>query len=168
MNKATIFKQFFFLGFIVFCLTSNVSFAQKKFDVVVYGGTAAGFTAAIQVAKMGKTVALVEPGEHIGGQMVEGLGSTDIDNHKEFQNSLAIGGLALEFYQRVAAAYGRTDAFKKMLQNREKQMALWKFESSVAERIIKNWLAEYQIAILLKSRLKEGSGNVVKEGRELK
>jgi FAD dependent oxidoreductase len=46
---------------------------------------------------MGKTVVLVEAGQHLGGMSVEGLGGTDIDDHKEFQNSPAVGGLALEF-----------------------------------------------------------------------
>ena len=71
------------------------SFCQKAYDVVVYGGTAGGLTAAIQVARMGKSVAILEPTNHMGGNVVEGLGGTDIDNHKEFQNSGAVGGLAL-------------------------------------------------------------------------
>ena len=40
-------------------------------------------------------------------------GGTDIDNHKNFQNSPAVGGLALEFYRRINAHYGRLAAFVK-------------------------------------------------------
>ena len=137
---------------------------QKKVDIIVYGATSAGFTAAIQAAKMGKTVTLLAEGNHIGGHMVEGLGSTDIDNHKEFQNSLAIGGLALEYYKRVAKVYDRTAAFNQMLENRERNPLLWKTESSVAEKVIKEWLAEYKINIIYTARLKEGRNNVVKKG----
>ncbi|MGH7957264.1 MAG: FAD-dependent oxidoreductase, partial [Opitutaceae bacterium] len=91
------------------------------FDVCIYGGTSAGVIAGVQAAKMGKTVVLLEAGQHFGGMSVEGLGGTDIDNHRNFQNSPAVGGLALEFYRRIAAHYGRTEKFEEMLQQRRKQ-----------------------------------------------
>jgi hypothetical protein len=143
------------------------SFCQKVYDVVVYGGTAGGYAAAIQVARMGKTVALLEPTNHIGGNVVEGLGGTDIDNHKEFQNSPAVGGIALEFYQRVAKAYGREEAFEKMLKNKEKNSSLWRMESSVAEKVINEWLAEYPITLFYQTRLSETKGAIVKRGTEI-
>src|SRR5437879_3803536 len=34
-------------------------------DVVVYGGTSAGVTAAVQAARMGRSVVLIEPGKHL-------------------------------------------------------------------------------------------------------
>jgi hypothetical protein len=145
----------------------NVSAQPTRYDVVVYGGTAGGYSAAIQVARMGKTVALLEPSNHIGGNVVEGLGGTDIDNHKEFQNSRAVGGLALEFYRRVAKAYGREAAFETMLKNREKNTALWRLESSVAERLIKEWLAEYKIDLYYRHRLSEKRGAVQKKGTQI-
>src|SRR5688572_1457039 len=77
-------------------------------DIVIYGGTSAGVVAAVQAAKLGKRVALVEPGRHFGGMSVEGLGGSDIDNHKEFKNAAAIGGMAAEFYLRLGKAYGKT------------------------------------------------------------
>jgi hypothetical protein len=43
----------------------------------VFGGTPAGVSAAVQAARMGKTVILVEPGRHVGGMMGSGLGTTD-------------------------------------------------------------------------------------------
>lgn len=36
------------------------------FDVVVYGSTSGAVAAAIQTARLGRTVALVSPHEHIG------------------------------------------------------------------------------------------------------
>lgn len=162
-----ILKKLCFCLLIVLSAVNSLR-AQKSYDVVIYGGTTAGLAAAIQVAKMGKTVALVEPSKHIGGNLVEGLGSTDIDNHKEFQNSLAIGGLALEFYKRVAKIYGRSEAFEKMLANRERDMLLWKTESSVAEKVIMNWLAAYKIDIILSVSLEESKGNVAKQGKAIK
>ena len=140
---------------------------QNKFDVVVYGGTAGGYTAAIQVARLGNTVALLEPSNHIGGNVVEGLGGTDIDNHKEFQNSFAVGGIALEFYRRVARAYGREEAFEKMIKNKVKDPSLWRLESSVAERVIKEWLSEYKIKLFYKTRLSESENAVLKKGTKI-
>lgn len=141
------------------CAFSHL-FAQK-YDVVIYGGTPGGISAAIQTAKLGKTVALIEPSAHIGGHLAEGLGSADIDNHKEFRNSAAVGGLALEFYRKLAAYYSRVDAFEKMLTDKTKNTALWKAESSVIETIFKQWLQEYKVHVFFNSAL---GGRVIKKG----
>jgi hypothetical protein len=138
--------------------------AQPVYDVVVYGGTPAGVMAAIQIARMGQTVALLEPGRHLGGIMVEGLGGTDIDNHQEFQNSPAVGGLALEFYRRIAKAYGRSDEFEQVLRNGTKKPDIWRFEPHVAERVILDWVASYPIKVHYGSRLLEMKNAVLKKG----
>ena len=137
-------------------------------DVVIYGGTSGGFTAAIQAAKLGKSVVLLEPSAHIGGMNVEGLGGTDIDNHRAFQNSSAVGGLALEFYRRVARHYGRSDAFEAMLSSGKKEPKLWRFEPHVAEKVILDWLGEHpQVEIVTNAVLAEGTEGVVKQGSRL-
>ena len=100
------------LFFVACAITSGAT--PLETDLCIYGGTSAGVIAAVQGAKMGKKVVLVEAGQHLGGMSVEGLGGTDIDN-QPFRNSPAVGGLALEFYRRVSAAYGRTAAFEAML-----------------------------------------------------
>jgi len=71
------------------------SHAAEDFDVVIYGGTSGGVTAAIQTARMGKTVVLIEPTPYIGGLTTSGLGMTDSGDKR------VIGGLSREFYQRV-------------------------------------------------------------------
>jgi ribulose 1,5-bisphosphate synthetase/thiazole synthase len=55
---------------------------EREFDIVVYGGTSGGISAAIQAARMGKSVALIEPGNHLGGLSSGGLGATDIGNRE--------------------------------------------------------------------------------------
>jgi hypothetical protein len=154
---------------ILLLIHSSYIFAQtKKFDVIVYGGTSAGITTAIQVAKMNKKVAIIEPSKHIGGMAVEGLGGTDIDNHKEFQNSPAVGGLALEFYRRIAKAYNRLDVFEMALKNKTKDTQLWRFESKIAEKVYTEWIDEYKIPVFYEHRLSEQSKSVVKRGTEIK
>jgi hypothetical protein len=66
-----------------------------KYDVVVYGGTPAGVTAAIQIAREGKKVVLLSFNQHVGGLTSGGLTATDIGNKE------SIGGMALEFYTRI-------------------------------------------------------------------
>ena len=138
-----------------------------NFDVVIYGGTPAGLAAAIQTARLGKTVALIEPTSHVGGIMVNGLGGTDIDNHPEFQNSLAVGGIALEFYRKVAQHYGRLNEFESKLKNKTKDGSIWRFEPHLADEIIKVWLKEYPISVFLNTRLKEGKASVQKIGSNI-
>src|SRR6188472_1426625 len=89
--------------------------ADHTADLCIYGGTSAGVVAAVQASKEGKSIILLEPGNHLGCMATEGLGGTDIDNHASFQNSPAVGGLALEYYRRIAKAYGREAAFEEML-----------------------------------------------------
>ena len=151
----------------IFLLIAVNAIAQHKFDVVIYGGSAGGYAAAIQVARMGKSVALLEPTNRVGGNVVEGLGGTDIDNHKEFRNSPAVGGIALEFYRRIAKAYGREQAFEKMILKKEKDTSLWRMESSVAERVIKEWLAEYKIVLFYHTQLSEAEDAVAKKGTQI-
>lgn len=136
--------------------------------IVIYGGTSAGVMAAIQAAKQGQDVLLIEPGQHFGGMSVEGLGGSDIDNHGPFQNSPAVGGLALEFYRRVAKHYGNSAKFEAMLKTGTKQPALWRFEPHVAEKIFADWLTEYpRIKLVRGTRLKEGFA-VPLEGKNIK
>lgn len=54
-------------------------------------------------ARLGKSVALVCVNNHVGGMTASGLGVTDKGN------VASIGGLAVEFYSRVGAAYGSTN-----------------------------------------------------------
>ncbi|MFW5761162.1 MAG: FAD-dependent oxidoreductase, partial [Cyclobacteriaceae bacterium] len=52
------------------CSTNSV---KIKTEICILGGSEAGFTAAIQAARLGKKVVLIEPTGHPGGMMVEGI-----------------------------------------------------------------------------------------------
>ncbi len=67
-------------------------------DVAVYGGTPAGVTAAIQAAREGKRAVLLSFNRHVGGMTSGGLTATDLGRKD------SIGGLALEFYNRLGKA----------------------------------------------------------------
>src|SRR5215213_10329321 len=107
--------------------------AEPSVDVVVYGGTSAGIAAAVQSARMGKSVVVVSPDTHLGGLSSGGLGWTD-SGRKE-----AIGGLSREFYRRIKAHYDRPGAWVQQkpeeyrLYDRDED-AIWAFEPRVAER----------------------------------
>ncbi len=114
-------------------------------DICVYGGTAAGVAAAVQAARMGKSAVIAEFGNHLGGLTSGGLGATDIGNKD------AIGGIAREFYHRVAQHYARADSWKfegsadyfKARSARPlssnltgPDATMWTFEPHVAEAIL--------------------------------
>lgn len=128
-----------------------------EYDVVVYGGTSAGVAAAIQTARMGKTVVIIEPSKHIGGLTTGGLGWTDSGNKE------VIGGISREFYQRVKKHYDDPKAWvhEKPEQYhfyRPKDDAMWAFEPKVAERILLDMLAEHKAPVLFGERLDRGKG----------
>jgi hypothetical protein len=153
----------FFALTVAYCPAES---GRTEVDICIYGGTSAGVVAAVQAAKMGKSVVLVEAGQHVGGMSVEGLGGTDIDNHGGFQNSPAVGGLAQEFYRRVSVSYGRQDAFEEMLRTRGKKTGLWRFEPHVAEAVFDAWLKEAGVRVLRGHRLAE-KGGVRKDGARI-
>ncbi|MFA5205174.1 MAG: FAD-dependent oxidoreductase [Lentisphaeria bacterium] len=140
-------------------------------DIVVYGGTSAGVVAAVQAAKMGKTVILVGPDRHLGGLSSGGLGYTDSGNTK------AVGGLAREFYERIYAYYGKTsawrwqrmDAFRNEGQGSRSRVdaerAMWTFEPHVAESIFDAWIVEHRVPVYRDEWLDREKGVVVRDGR---
>src|SRR3954447_10381941 len=112
--------------------------SAQSYDVVVYGATSGGIVAAVQAARMGKTVVLVEPGRHLGGLTSGGLGATDIGN------KAAIGGLSRDFYRRIARHYAEDDAWKFQARRSyrgDRQGAdedtMWTFEPHVAEEVFR-------------------------------
>jgi len=77
-----------------------------KADVIIYGGTSAAVSAAVQFSKMGLSAIVVSPDIHLGGLSSSGLGFTDTGN-KEI-----IDGIAREFYQLIYQHYQKPEAWK--------------------------------------------------------
>ncbi|MCA9260792.1 MAG: FAD-dependent oxidoreductase, partial [Planctomycetales bacterium] len=143
----------------------GAAFNDHDVDICIYGATSAGVVAAVQAARLGRSVTLVEPGLHLGGMSAEGLGGTDIDNHPGFQNSPAVGGLALEFYRRVSERYGRVAEFDAMRESLEREPSLWQFEPHVAEEVFNQMVSERSIRVLRGSRLAEEAPVAKKDAR---
>lgn len=162
---------------ILFFLSHAFHFAmgQKRstHDVVIYGGTSAALSAAIQVKRMGKTVVVVSPDLHLGGLTSSGLGWTD-SGSKE-----AIGGIARNFYHRVWRYYQSVDSWKwqKMedFGNRGQgspavdgeKRTMWIFEPHVAELIFDSWVAENDLEVYRDEWLDREEG-VEKKGELIK
>jgi hypothetical protein len=141
--------------------------APREFDVVVYGGTSGGVAAAVQAARMGKTVVLIEPGKHLGGLTSGGLGATDIGN------KAAIGGLSREFYQRLRKHYQDDAAWKyekradfKGHGHDPKEDTAWTFEPHVAEQVYKDLVKEHKVVVVYSQRLDLKKG-VRKDGTRI-
>jgi hypothetical protein len=126
--------------------------AAERYDVVVYGGTSAGVAAAMQAARMGKSVVLIEPGRHLGGLTSGGLGMTDSGD------TSAIGGVSREFYRRVEKFYADPAAWKFESRDdnphfRKPSDARFRFEPHAAEAIFREMLRETSAKIVLGQRL---------------
>ena len=112
--------------------------SPREYDVVVYGGTAAGVIAAVSAAREGLSAALITPDKHLGGMVSGGLGWTDYGKRE------VIGGYSLEFFERVGRKYGRAIE--------------WHFEPHVAEEVFEDLVKEAGIAVFRQQRLTEAGG----------
>ena len=133
------------------CLLAHVSAMET--DVVIYGGTSAAVIAAVQVKKMGKTVVIVSPDQHLGGLSSGGLGFTDTGDKS------VIGGLARDFYHRIWQHYDQPSAWvqqKKEDYGNKGQGApamdganrtMWIFEPHVAEQVFEDYVKEFNIPV---------------------
>ncbi|GAB5551126.1 MAG: FAD-dependent oxidoreductase [Saprospiraceae bacterium] len=136
--------------------------ALNTADVVIYGGTSAGITAAIQSARLGKSVILIEPSNRLGGLTTGGLGQTDIGNKQ------VIGGIAREFYQNIKKYYQDTTnwTWQKpaeykdggQTQTDSGEDAMWTFEPSAALQVFQAMLANPAIRVVYNQRLDRVEG----------
>lgn len=163
---------------ILLLLTSLVVLAsctenQENFDadVVIYGGTSAAISTAMQLKRMHKSVLIVCPEKHIGGLSASGLGFTDLGNKE------VIGGISKEFYQEVYKHYQSEEAWK--WQPREEYgnvgqgttaiddelKTMWTFEPHVAEQIFEKFVKDHKIKILRDKWLDRENGVAVENGK---
>ena len=134
----------------------------KKYDIVIYGGTSAGVSAAIQSSRMGKSVVLIEPTNRIGGLTTGGLGQTDIGNKQ------AIGGISREFYENIKKYYDDPENWKwekrsdykdgGQTRTEEGEATMWTFEPSAALAVYKSMMDKEKIKMVYNERLNRETG----------
>ncbi|MBR3853664.1 MAG: FAD-dependent oxidoreductase [Tidjanibacter sp.] len=155
------------------CAALSVQGATITTEVCVYGESAAGVMAAIQSARLGKKTLLVSKNTHVGGMATSGLTATDINRQDQ------VGGLAAEFYGRIWDYYIQPEVWRN--QTREEFMESskkrtfsgkndarqiqWVYESGVAERIMKDMLAEAGVEVLYNAPLDLNKGATVRKGK---
>ena len=145
---------------------------QRDCDILVYGGTSGGVTAAVQAARAGKHVLLVEPGKHLGGMTSGGLGWADLGNPE------IVGGMAREFFHRVylhyqsdsAWTFGARDKFKDAPAQNTKAVdpaheVMWVFEPHVAEQIFNDMIRETGVTVVFGQRLDLVNGVIKHDGK---
>lgn len=160
------------LSLIVVILLSFSS-TRAADDVVVYGGTSAGVTAAVEAARLGKSVTLIEPTQHLGGLTSGGLGFTDVGNPH------VVGGLSREFYHRIWLYYQQPQAWTAQSRDSYKNamgqglmamddaaQVMWTFEPHAAEQVFEDMVKEARVHVVRGERLDLSSG-VIKDGTHI-
>lgn len=161
--------------YLILCFALSISVTaqhskQNSADVIIYGGTAAAVTTAVQVAKMGKSVIIVSPDKHLGGLSSSGLGFTDTGNKS------VIGGLAREFYHRIynyyqqpetwvhqkREAYGNVGQGTPAIDGTNKTM--WIFEPHIAEKVFEDFILEHNIKVVRNEWLDREKGVKMEKG----
>jgi len=137
-------------------------------DIIVYGGTSAAISAAVQASRSGKSVIVVSPDKHLGGLSSSGLGFTDTGN------KAVIGGIAREFYHRVYLHYQKNQAWR--WQQKEEygnkgqgtpaidgeDRTMWIFEPHVAESIMEAFVKENKLQVFREEWLDRKNGVDIK------
>ncbi len=119
------------------------------YDLVVYGDSSAAVTAAVSARREGRSVILVNPAGFPGGMSASGLGATDFLGRRG-----TFGGIASEFYDLVAQAYG-TDFVRS-------------FEPGVGRRAFEKLIADSGLEVVYHARLDRASGKgVALEGKRI-
>lgn len=162
------------LCFIIISLLSacgQVRSSENNADIIIYGGTSAAITAAVQAKKSGKSVIVVSPDTHLGGLSSGGLGFTDTGDKS------VIGGISRDFYHRVylhyqdsmawrwqpQSAYGNKGQGTSAIDGAARTM--WIFEPHVAEKIFEDYVKEYDIDVRRDEWLDRENGVIKKDGR---
>ena len=115
-------------------------------DIVVYGATPSGISAAVAAAQGGRDVLLIEPTRRIGGMTTHGL------SHSDFHSFEALNGPFFQFSQRVLKHYQITYG-KDSQQVRdcwqgthgEPSVNLLVFQNLIAEQPLINILREWHL-----------------------
>jgi hypothetical protein len=132
------------------CLFSSFAAAAvHEADVCVFGGTSGGVSAAVQVARMGKTVILAEPGRHLGGMTSGGLSAVDIGDPR------SVGGIAREYFSRLVGKYRKKLEWDQPFKSTGGPATggAYAIEPHQAERVFEEMVKEAGVKVLRDAKL---------------
>ncbi len=131
--------------------THAANFAPDPiYDIVVYGDSSGAVTAAIAAKREGRSVIWINPTSFAGGMSSSGLGATDFLGYRN-----TFGGIASEFYDGVAKAYG-TNFVRS-------------FEPHVGKQVFEQMLAAAGVTVLYNERLdRTPNRGVTMDGKRIK
>lgn len=143
--RKTVAITLFFMSFL-FSAWDDTAYAleERLYDVAVIGAGSGGCSAAIQAARMGMSVALIEESDWIGGQMTGAAVSTMDDKTKTRT------GIYLEFITKIREYYSARNTSVNICYWGSDTIA---FEPWVGQMILKEMLSEAGLVdIILKAR----------------
>ncbi|MFM1767588.1 MAG: Xanthan lyase precursor [Verrucomicrobiota bacterium] len=118
-------------------------------DVVIYGDSSGAVIAAVAAKREGRSVLWVNPTGFPGGMSASGLGATDFLGKRN-----TFGGIASEFYDKIAAAYG-TNYVRS-------------FTPGVGRRVFEKLIADAGVTVVYQELLDRTPGKGVRmQGRRL-
>ncbi|MFN4805329.1 MAG: FAD-dependent oxidoreductase [Akkermansiaceae bacterium] len=133
-----------FLSLAAAFIFSSISKAEEPtYDIVVYGDSSGAAVAAISAKREGRSVIWLNPTSFPGGMSSSGLGATDFLGKRD-----TFGGIASEFYDAIAAAYG-----EKYVRS---------FEPKVGLQVFKKMIADAGIEVAYNERLDRAPNKGVK------
>ncbi len=119
------------------------------YDIVIYGDSSGAVIAAVAAKREGRSVILVNPTGFPGGMSASGLGATDFLGKRA-----TFGGVASEFYDAIAAAYG-TNYVRS-------------FEPHVGQQVFEKMIADAGVTVVYNENLNRIPGKGVKlNGRRI-
>jgi hypothetical protein len=167
MNNKTIKNLLYAIKLIIILVVLHMCHAEaktihKKYDIVIAGAGTGGWGAAIQSARMGCSVLLIEETDWIGGQM-NAAGVTSMDEGTIIREQ----GLYHEFYERVVERYNE---FGKSVGTCYFKNTTCAFEPRIGQRIMYEFINELNkkgpghIEVSLRSHIVkvDRDGNVVR------
>lgn len=149
------------LGSLSFVCSAQAADRAVEADICVYGGTSGGVAAAVQAARMGKKVVLLEPGRHLGGMTSGGLSAVDIGDPR------SVGGIAREYFTKLAATAGVALVWDRAFESKGGGPATggaYAIEPHEAERVFQEMAREAGVQVHTGARLagvKKADGRIV-------
>lgn len=156
-------------------VTLGFTLPKKEYnaDLIIYGGTSAAITAAVEAVNSGVSVIVVSPDKHLGGLSSGGLGFTDTGNKS------VIGGLAREFYHQIFIHYNQEKSWTWQRKNEYGNQGqgtsavdganrtMWIFEPHAAEMVFEKWVKEKKIQVLREELLNREASGIQKKGTRI-